>query len=114
MTTIERIIEISLRVANITAEDLRGKSRHERILLARELIATLGRKHTTLSFPEITRACGMTTHSTIFDARRRMLDRPDEAIEVGDLVYSRSDWLKEAERRVWPIAASKAPAKGIS
>lgn len=110
MITIEQIIEISLRVANITAQDLRSKSRHDRILLARELIATLGRKHTTLSFPEITRACGMTTHSTIFDARRRVLDRPDEAIEVGDITRSRAAWLEVADRQV-AVAAAKAPAR---
>lgn len=52
--------------------DLTSTGRHRRVVLARSLVAFLGRELTTMSFPEIAQAMGRAHHSTIHTAANRL------------------------------------------
>jgi chromosomal replication initiator protein len=67
-----RIIEIVCERLGVTGSDLVGNGRHRRIVLARALVAHLGRELTTHSYPEIARAMGRTYHSTVHSAAQRL------------------------------------------
>lgn len=69
METILREACVQLRVE---AEDLFGKGRHRRVVLARGLIVRLARELTTLSYPEIARGLGRPNHSTVITANQRI------------------------------------------
>jgi chromosomal replication initiator protein len=52
--------------------DLMGSGRHRRVVLARAMVAYLGRELTTLSYPEIAQAMGRRHHSTVHSAAQRL------------------------------------------
>ncbi len=56
----------------VAEQDVLGKGRHKRIVLARSLAAHLSRELTTHSFPEIARALGRANHSTVIAASQRV------------------------------------------
>jgi chromosomal replication initiator protein len=71
-----------VRIADIVAEvcrtlcverdDVFGKGRHRRVVLARALCAHLARQLTTLSYPEIARGIGRPNHSSVITAKGRL------------------------------------------
>lgn len=69
----------------VSRGDLTGTGRHRRVVLARSLVAFLGRELTTMSFPEIAQAMGRAHHSTIHTAASRLSRQleANERIEVG-------------------------------
>jgi len=72
------IAGIVARYLGVSREQIFGKSRDRTISLARAVAMTLVRKHTRLSFPEIGRAFGNKSHTTVVMATRRLkeiLDR---------------------------------------
>ncbi|MCE9620316.1 MAG: ATP-binding protein [Planctomycetes bacterium] len=77
-----RLTEIIDQVCTVTGVEmpqLAGAGRHRRISLARALIAWLARRHTSMSFPEIARSLGRTSHSAIHTGAARI----DSLIEAG-------------------------------
>ncbi len=56
----------------VNRAQLLGSGRHQRVVLARGLIAFLGRELTTRSYPELARCLGRRHHSTIHTAVRRI------------------------------------------
>jgi chromosomal replication initiator protein len=68
----ETIVAEVCRELSVELTDFMGKGRHKRVVLARSLVASLSRKLTTMSFPEIARAMGRSNHSTIITAQRRI------------------------------------------
>ena len=56
----------------IEPDELLGRGRHRRVVLARSLVVHLARELTTLSFPEIARGLGRENHSTVHTAARRI------------------------------------------
>lgn len=82
---IDRIIESVCRELAVTREDLGGKGRAKKVVLARELIVYLGKRHTGRSYPELAMAIGRPNHSTVITAHNRFQARlkGGEAIEVG-------------------------------
>lgn len=70
--TAEAIVTEVCRELAVELPDFMGKGRHKRVVLARSLVASLSRKLTTMSFPEIARAMGRSNHSTIITAQRRI------------------------------------------
>lgn len=56
----------------IEPDELLGRGRHRRVVLARSLVVHLARSLTTLSFPEIARGLGRENHSTVHTAARRI------------------------------------------
>ncbi|MHC4108747.1 MAG: DnaA ATPase domain-containing protein [Planctomycetota bacterium] len=81
-TVIETVCE---RLA-VARGDLLGPRRHRRVVLARGLIAHLGRELTTLSYPELADALGRAHHSTMHTAARRLREQlgRQEMIDVGN------------------------------
>ncbi len=83
MSTITEVICERLAVDR---GDLLGSRRHRRVVLARALVAHLGRELTTHSYPEIAQSLGRTYHSTVHTAAqrlRRQLDA-DESIDLAN------------------------------
>ena len=69
------VIDISCTRFGVAKSDLLGNSRSTRIVLARSISAYLGRKLTTMSFPELAVALGRKNHSTVHAAVRRIEKR---------------------------------------
>lgn len=67
------IIEAVCTRIGVEADELLGRGRHRRVVLARGLVVHLARELTTLSFPEIARGLGRENHSTVHTAARRIL-----------------------------------------
>ncbi|HJN71878.1 MAG TPA: DnaA/Hda family protein, partial [Phycisphaerales bacterium] len=69
------VISISCKRFGVSTNDLLGNSRSTRVVLARSISAYLGRKLTTMSFPELAVALGRKNHSTVHAAVRRIEKR---------------------------------------
>ncbi len=78
------VAEVSRR-CGVTSEQVLGRSRHKRVVLARSLASYLARQLTTKSYPEIARALAKKNHSTIIAADRRIqkLMETDERVDLG-------------------------------
>ena len=99
-----RVAEIVAAVCETTGverEDLVGPGRHRKVVTARGLAAHLARELTTLSYPEIAKALGRSTHSTVHAAAgrfRAMVDK-EETCAIAHAMISAAD-LAERTRRV--------------
>ncbi len=80
------VIDVVCRRVGIGRTDLMGTSRHRRVVLARALVAYLGRSLTTLSYPELARAIGRPYHSTVHTAEQRLCRQlvSKESVQAGD------------------------------
>ncbi len=77
------IAERCAETLRVDLNDLLGRSRHRRVVLARTMAAFLARELTTQSFPEIARELNRPNHSTVVTAVGRMtrqIER-DERVE---------------------------------
>lgn len=86
------ILETVCECVGAPVVEVMGKSRHQRVVLARSMASHLARRLTTMSFPEIARAMGRPNHSTIITAQKRLereMSRPDGG---------RIDWLDGPSR----------------
>jgi chromosomal replication initiator protein len=72
---IEKIIDTVCRELGVTRDDLGGKGRAKKVVLARELIVHLGKRHTGRSYPELAMAIGRPNHSTVITAHQRFQER---------------------------------------
>ncbi len=81
---VDEVIEAVCEFLEVAPVDLMGRSRHRRLVLGRSLIASLCRELTTQSFPEIARALGRPSHSTVITAHQRF-QRQMEAHEASGL-----------------------------
>ena len=72
------VVEITSKRLGIPTEDILGHSRSARVVFARSLAAFLGRKLTTMSFPELAIALGRKNHSTMHAAVKRVEKRLDK------------------------------------
>jgi len=82
---VEQIVDEVCRTLHVEHQELLGRGRHKRVVLARTLAAHLSRQMTTLSFPEIARAMGRPNHSTVVTACKRMQEQiaRDDALDLG-------------------------------
>ncbi|MCH8824679.1 MAG: ATP-binding protein [Planctomycetes bacterium] len=69
------VIEVICERLGVNRADLLGSGRHQRVVLARGLVAHLGRSMTTLSYPEIAHELGRRHHSTVHTAAKRVLSQ---------------------------------------
>ncbi|MHC5003596.1 MAG: DnaA ATPase domain-containing protein [Planctomycetota bacterium] len=81
---IDQVIEAVCQQLGVTRNDLMGTGRHRRVVLARGLVAFLGRDLTTQSYPEIAEALGRRYHSTVHTAAKRLAKQ----IEVDETVVT--------------------------
>lgn len=77
----EQIIAHVCVTLGVERSDLASTTRHKRVVLARAIITHACRELTTMSFPEIARALGRPSHSTVITAQQR-LARQIESGEV--------------------------------
>lgn len=95
----EQIIAQTCLALGVERSDLGAPTRHKRVVLARAAITHLCRELTTMSFPEIARAIGRPSHSTVITAHQRLLKQIQadevygigpggEAMTIGGLVQS--------------------------
>lgn len=79
------LVDVICNRLNVARGDVLGSGRHRRIVLARGLIAYLGRELTTHSFPEIAQALGRKNHSTIHTAHHRLREQVanNDPVELG-------------------------------
>ncbi|HYE01915.1 MAG TPA: DnaA/Hda family protein [Phycisphaerales bacterium] len=69
---VEHVTGVVCRDLNVELDELMGRGRHPRVVLARSVTAFLCRRLTTLSFPEIARGMGRPNHSTVVTAVQRV------------------------------------------
>lgn len=74
---IESVIAEVCSALCVELTELMGRGRHKRVVLARSLVAYLGRRLTTLSFPELARSMGRPNHSTVITAQKRLQSHLD-------------------------------------
>lgn len=77
----EQIIAHVCLALGVERSDLSSSTRHKRVVLARAIITHACRELTTMSYPEIARALGRPSHSTVITAHQR-LSRQMESGEV--------------------------------
>ncbi len=82
---IQAVMHLVCARLGVSEADLRGRSRQERLVLARTLTAHLAKRLTTMSYPEIARAMGRPNHSTIITACQRMARQIEQGQSVGVL-----------------------------
>ena len=70
----DAVIAVVCEVLFLTADEVRSKNRHERVVAAREIIVVLARAHTTHTFPAIALAIRnrSTSHATAIDIITRV------------------------------------------
>jgi len=68
----DEVVAAACRVLGVSPSEFMGRGRHKRVVLARSIAATLCRRFTTLSYPEIARAMGRPNHSTVITACQRL------------------------------------------
>ncbi|MFM7052275.1 MAG: DnaA ATPase domain-containing protein [Planctomycetota bacterium] len=90
------IVEAVCGRLRVTREDLVGRGRHQRTVVARGVVAHLARELTTHSFPEIARALGRPNHSAVHTAARRLRTM----LDGGDGVAAANDAIGEPLREV--------------
>ena len=85
---IETIIGSTCDELGVTKGDLAGSGRAKKVVLARELIVHLGKRHTGKSYPELAMAIGRPNHSTVITAHNRFRAKVEsgEPIRVGSAV----------------------------
>jgi chromosomal replication initiator protein len=81
----EQIIAHTCMALGVERSDLGASTRHKRVVLARAVITHLCRELTTMSYPEIARAIGRPSHSTVITAHQRLTKQieADEVFGIG-------------------------------
>lgn len=82
---IDRIIDAVCTELGVTRPDLASKGRAKKVVLAREVIVHLGKRHTARSYPELAMALERPNHSTVITAHQRFQKRlaDGDPIRVG-------------------------------
>lgn len=83
--SIDTIIDTTCEELGVTKPDLASSGRAKKVVLAREVIVHLGKRHTGKSYPELAMAIGRPNHSTVITAHNRFRAKieSDEPIKVG-------------------------------
>jgi chromosomal replication initiator protein len=77
---LDQILDEVCRALEVEVDDVMGRGRHRRVVLARSMTTLLARRMTTASFPEIARGLGRPNHSTVVTAHQRIRSQ----MKVGD------------------------------
>ena len=70
--TLDPIIAVVCEALKVSAEEVRGRGRHPRVVLARAMIYHAARRRTWASYPSIARETGRPGHSSVIEARKRL------------------------------------------
>lgn len=77
------VVDRVCETLEVTRDDLAGRGRHPRVVLARAAVTLLARRLTRNSYPEIAGAIGRRNHSTVITAHRRIERQMSEGEVVG-------------------------------
>lgn len=82
----EHVVEVVCRALSVEPSAMGSSKRHPRVVFARAVATYLSREITTASFPEIARAIGRPTHSTVVAADKRLRKRLEESpgLDLGE------------------------------
>lgn len=97
------VIEATSTRSGFAVLELRGRSRASKVVLWRSIASFLGRKLTSLSYPELALALGRKNHSTVHAAVRRidqLLEKPNHEIRFGEEVI---DIQEVVDQLTWAI-----------
>ncbi len=101
---VEQILHDVCAELGVEPSEIRGKSRHKRVVLARSLVVSIARRLTTRSFPEIAADLGRRNHSTAITACRRLegrIERDERAEELEERSHLRlRDLRAQIERQI--------------
>lgn len=102
------IVKEVCRTLSVERDDVFGRGRHRKVVLARALCGRLARRLTTLSYPEIARGIGRPNHSSVITACNRIagqIERGERVVvghgevELAALTDQIADRLSEAAAR---------------
>lgn len=103
------VIEAVCTRLSVVKADLFGSGRHRRVVLARALVAYLGRELTTHSFPEIAQSLGRANHSTIHTADQRLRKQITSNVPLnlggGDTAIDLKEIVDQLRRQITRIIA---------
>ncbi|MDP7006398.1 MAG: chromosomal replication initiator protein DnaA [Phycisphaerales bacterium] len=97
------IIDSVCTRSNVSIHDLRGKSRSSRIVIWRSIASYLGRKLTSLSYPELATSLGRKNHSTVHAAVKRidsLLSSQNCTVQIGEGTINLKETL---DQLTWSI-----------
>jgi chromosomal replication initiator protein len=100
------VIEATSTRSGFCVLEIRGRSRASNIVLWRSIASYLGRKLTSLSYPELALALGRKNHSTVHAAVKRvehLLERPNHDIHLGEELI---DIQEVVDQLTWAIRSS--------
>ena len=100
------VIEATSTRSGFSVLEIRGRSRASNIVLWRSIASYLGRKLTSLSYPELALALGRKNHSTVHAAVKRvehLLERPNHDIHLGEELI---DIQEVVDQLTWAIRSS--------
>lgn len=75
--TLNECLLAACAITGVTPQEVAGKGRNGRTVLARELAVTLARDFTPFSYPEIALAFKIPNHSTVVTSHLRVVREPD-------------------------------------
>jgi chromosomal replication initiator protein len=81
------VVEATCKRAGLSVQEVRGSSRSSNIVFWRSVASYLGRKLTSLSYPELAAAIGRKNHSTVHAAVKRIalqLEHENTSISIGN------------------------------
>jgi chromosomal replication initiator protein len=81
------IIDATSSRSGVSIQDLRGPSRTSNVVIWRSIASHLGRKLTSLSYPELANSLGRKNHSTVHAAVKRIdgvLNSPTSSVLLGE------------------------------
>jgi chromosomal replication initiator protein len=107
---IAQVIDAVCDRLRIARSDLMGTGRHRKVVLARALVAHLGRELTTHSYPEIAQAVFLAYHATVHTAaarlRRQMGDDESVSLNGGDIPVRLRDLVDQVRHDIVRAAQS--------
>ncbi|MHC4976938.1 MAG: DnaA ATPase domain-containing protein [Planctomycetota bacterium] len=80
---LETLVRHVVSELGVELSDVLGRSRHRRVVMARSMAGMLARRMTTCSYPEIARALGRPSHSTVVSAVKRLEEQFADGARFG-------------------------------
>ena len=103
---IESVIDAVCSHLGVSRQAVLGRARHRRLVMARAIVARLGRDMTCRSYPEIARALGRRSHSSVHASVRRLAQHMERSptVLLGDEMVDLPDLLERIRQSLRPAA----------
>lgn len=107
----ERVVDVVCQRLDLLRDDLYGRGRHPRVVLAREAIVHMARLHTAMSYPEIAAGLHKPNHSTTLTAHERFQRRFVERVSMPGFHGTRAALVDDLARSMRTPTEPVAPAQ---